>query len=363
MTIALPPVPVMRPVLPTAAAVRPYLEAIDRVRWYSNLGPQEQALRDRLAALVNVSSDQVVTTSSATTALTGAVTVAGSHRWLVPSFTFTATPAAILTTGRDVVFGDVRASDWWLDDASVDDQPDVGWVRVAPFGAPVQAAAMAGRHGPVVIDAAASLGAGDDLSALPRGMCVVFSLHATKVLGAGEGGIVVAGDADTAAELRAWTNFGFAGTRESQQVGFNAKMSEVQAAYAHAALDGWETERAEWQAAAQLCARVTAHLDLGGPPGPTAEVSPYWIVLFPDARITDHVEDVLNKAGIGTRRWWGHGCHLMAAYRDVPRHPLPVTDDIAPRYLGLPRFRDLASEHAERITAALEEARNTCDGW
>ena len=39
----------MRPRLPAAPALRPYLEEIDRNRWYSNHGPLERRLVARLA--------------------------------------------------------------------------------------------------------------------------------------------------------------------------------------------------------------------------------------------------------------------------------------------------------------------------
>jgi dTDP-4-amino-4,6-dideoxygalactose transaminase len=160
-----------------------------------------------------------------------------------------------------------------------------------------------------------------------------------------------------------WTNFGFSGARESQLAGLNAKMSELQAAYAHAVLDGWEQERAEWIAARDRVLRVGDEVGLTTFHASRRQVTPYWIVVLPDAATTDVVERVLEDHGVGTRRWWSRGCHRMPAYADVPHGPLPVTEDVADRYLGLPLYRGLSEADAERIHAALLDARDRADVW
>lgn len=345
-------VPVMRPRAPAAEAVLPRLRSIDAAGWYSNLGPQEQELRGRLADRLNVAPEQVCTAANATLAITGAVRVLGGRRWAAPVFTFAATPAAILAAGAELVLGDIDPETWVLDPATVAAD---GRVPVAPFGAPpdIHRWADAGR---VVHDAAASLGEDIDLSMLPVGQAVVFSVHATKVLGAGEGGIAVFGSADDASRFRAWTNFGFSGTRESQFSGLNAKMSEIQSAYVHAALDGWEIEREEWVSARRT---VRSLADEGGAylfRTSREGINPYTILLLPDDVTLDAAERRLAGASVETRRWWGNGCHTMPAYRHLATGPFPVAERIAARTLGLPMFRGLKEDHASAMASALRTA-------
>jgi dTDP-4-amino-4,6-dideoxygalactose transaminase len=225
---------------------------------------------------------------------------------------------------------------------------------VAPFGARPDLNRWAGC-GRVVHDAAASLGNALDLSGLPAGQAVAFSLHATKVLGSGEGGIVVFGDVADANRFRAWTNFGFAGSREAQVTGVNAKMSEIQACYVHAALDGWEQERAEWAAARERVVRmadtVVVELLRSGD-----GINPYATAVFGDAETTLRVESTLRRHGVGTRRWWSMGCHRMPAYTLLADGTFPVTDDFAGRTLGLPLYRGISDEDVETVRDALEEA-------
>ena len=345
-------IPVMRPVIPETGRLGRRLDAVERSGWFANLGPQEQELRGRFADMLGVPATRVVTTANATLGIVGAAAVLGGERWLVPSFTFPATPAAVMAAGARPVLADVRATDWTLDPSG--HAPD-GIAPVAPFGAPPDLARWVGS-GRVVHDAAASLGADLDLTLLAPGQAVVFSLHATKVLGSGEGGIVVVGDEDTAAQLRAWTNFGFNGSREAQSPGLNAKLSELQACAAHAALDGWATERPEWaesrQRVATMCADIGIELFATSRDG----INPYAIACFPDAATTAHVERTLAERGIETRRWWAAGCHRMPAYRHLADQDLVVTDQVASTTLGLPFFRRMSDGDITAIAEGLHVA-------
>jgi dTDP-4-amino-4,6-dideoxygalactose transaminase len=343
-------VPVMAPRAPTAADALDRLQQIDASGWYSNLGPQERELRERFASRLRVSSSQVATVANATLGLAGAVSTLGGRRWSVPSFTFAATPAAVLAAGAELDLSDIDPRSWVLDPP---DEAD-GWIPVAPFGAPPELGAWAGRER-VVHDAAASLGEDLDLSVLPPGHAVVFSLHATKVLGSGEGGLVIFGDAEDTARFRAWTNFGFSGTRQARAPGINAKLSEVQSAYVHAALDGWEQERTEWSAARRSAVAMADRLGLELVPSSRHGINPYLIAILADEHQAAHVERVLEDRSVGTRRWWST-CHTMPAYRTFASTVYPHSERAAASSLGLPMFRGLSAGHIELIEAALAAA-------
>lgn len=360
-----PAVPVMRPRLPPPSAVRARCEAIDAAGWYSNGGAQVRELESRYAAFLGVDADRVVAVANGTLGIAGAVAISPASWWTVPSFTFPATPSAVLSVGRTPVLADVATDDWWLaadpHDGAVA-RGEEGLLPVAPFGAAVDLARWAGAA-EVVVDAAASLGVRPDLGGLPARWAVVFSLHATKVLGCGEGGLVVLGSAERAAALRAWINFGFDGARESVRVGTNAKMPEVMAAHAHAALDDWDAESADWCAALAVADRLTVAHGLTPQPGIGAEPRPYWTVVLPDADAATGVMRGLAARGVGTRQWWSHGCAGMPAFREVEHRPLPVTEDLAPRVVGLPLFRGLERDGIpDRLDAALAAVRAEV-GW
>lgn len=191
--------PVARPSMPRAEALLPYLERIDASRNYSNFGPLVSELERRLADRLGVAPECLVTVANATAGLTlalGAVAEGRSGVCLMPSWTFVATAHAVVAAGLTPYLVDVDEGSWALTPAlalnalSRIDAPVVAVMPVAPFGAPVDVAAWdrftALTGVPVVIDAAA----GHDTVRSGRSPSVV-SLHATKIMGAGEGGYVV----------------------------------------------------------------------------------------------------------------------------------------------------------------------------
>lgn len=350
---AIAPIPVMRPLLPRAASIEPYLHRIDATRWYSNFGPLEEWLRERFAQRLGCAPSAVVLCASATAALHGLVAIAAPVAWEVPCFTFPAAALAVVQAGKRLRLVDI-------DPHTLRARPtgrDCGRIDVLPFGAGVAAADLDRDGPPVIIDAAASLGAANaELGALRDDDAVVFSLHATKLLGCGEGAVVVCGSAELAARLRCWTNFGFRGERSTLIAGTNAKLSEYGAAVAHAALDEWPATQAAWQAAQALVREVgRAHGLVSLPPHPP-ELTPYWIVRCDDAPTARSIEAACAARGVGTRRWWGDGLHTMPAFRSLATDDYPGTESIAARCLGLPVFCGLSPDEALTIGAALADA-------
>lgn len=343
----------MRPRLPREGAVRPYLERMDASGTYSNRGPLVRELEARYADYLGVSASCVVATANATSGLSGATATAGRRRWLVPDFAFPSPALAVLASGSRLSLHDVCADDWQLEVPRDSTDAGTGLLPVVPFGAPVTLGRWPEAMD-VVVDAAGSLGCAEgSLHALPPTWAVVYSLHATKVLPSGEGGIAVLGDPSWAEGLRAWINFGFRDSRSSVLKGVNAKMPETSAAYALASLDMWPEEREEW-IAAQEC--VSAALsDVAGvterPGGTTA--SPFFVVRFDTPSACTDAERRLADSGIESRRWWG-SLHTMPAFAECERGDIRHATMLAACTLGLPMFRGLGNREADRVRSALE---------
>lgn len=345
----------MKPVLPSAEDVLPRLRQMDESGWYSNFGPQTMELERRLASLLDVSPQQVVTATNATLGLEGVLATSPTSAWTVPAWTFAATVGAGLSVGKELRFVDIDPSTWW----GSGEAP--ARILTSPFG--MWREDVVETDDEVVIDAAATLGQLPSLANMGPRTAVVFSLGATKVLGSGEGGVVVFGDPERAQEFRKWTRHGFGGDRVAQSVGSNAKLSEVAAVYAHAALDNWPEERRQWRQAKAHAAQVEAAVGLEPSPASTLAPTPYWIAQFPDGSTRDLAEAILNSRGVETRRWWQSGSHTMPAHATLPRPDLPHTDDAASLYLGLPMFRGFGETEAQRVHEALSEVRETSRAW
>jgi dTDP-4-amino-4,6-dideoxygalactose transaminase len=364
------PVPIARPRLPTRAAIAPYLDRIDDARWYANNGPLVRELDARLAARLGGGAE-VVTVANGTVALTLALRAAGARPGtlcLMPAWTFVASAHAALDAGLTPYFVDVDPATWMLDPAAV-----CAAIAAAPaqVGAIMPVAAfgripdlnlwrqMADGTGlPVVVDCAAGF---DGLASAP--VPVTVSLHATKTVGAGEGGYVACEDGALIERVRAMSAFGFRGERISTCAAVNAKLSEYAAAVALASLDAWPGDRARFALTAQrLRAGLALTPEIGFQDGWGARwISSVCVVSTPD-RAAPGMSNALRAAGVETRDWWGAGCHVHPAFARCPRAPLPVTERLAASTLGLPYFIDLDEDASARIIEALAETLQVMRG-
>jgi dTDP-4-amino-4,6-dideoxygalactose transaminase len=340
-------IPLLRPKLPPLEKLEPYLRQIDESRWYSNFGPLERQLESRLSERFNAPA---VLFPSGTAALTAALLAFDlpCRTCLVPSWTFVASAAAVVAAQMTPRFGDVNPETWKL---LAKEGVDAVMV-VSPFGAPVALGTWRAwekfTKQRVLVDAAAgfdSVASVEDINSVP----VMISLHATKVLGAGEGGVILCKDEAFIAKLRQVQNFGGTGAIP----GINGKLSEYHAAVGLAALDAWNDRRA---ALAERTERYRAGLaakGIGMVPGfGDGWVSSYCTILrdgpYPRPTIAD-----LAARGIEARQWWGGGVHTHPAFKGYPHEDLPVTEDLARRHLSLPFSPDITLKEIDEVLAAL----------
>jgi dTDP-4-amino-4,6-dideoxygalactose transaminase len=358
-------IPVLRPQLPSAERLAPYLAAIDQTRIYSNFGPQACAFEKRLAAHFGLQTGGITTVANATLGLALALTAQHAQPGTLcamPGWTFVASANAAVLAGLTPYFVDVDPSTWALDPLAVDEEiarapAAIGAVMVvSPFGQPIDYAAWdefkLRTRLPVVIDAAAafdSLQVGETPA--------VVSLHATKVVGAGEGGFVASRNASIVAAIRQRSNFGFNRNHNAEIAGLNAKLSEYHAAIGLASLDIWSEIRATWMSAAHMYREAFASSNrVNFQPG----FGKTWVsstcVVSVDQRVHAQAQQALATAGIETRLWWGKGAHDQPATATFPRARLQVTVNLAKSTFGLPLYQDLERDQAHYIAATLAAA-------
>ena len=343
----------------------PYLHAIDASRTYSNFGPLVAAFEERLATRFGVPDGAVATVANGTVGLTLALNALDARPGtlcVMPAWTFVASAHAASMAGLVPYFVDVDAGTWTIDPETLDgiiaSAPGaVGAVMpVVPFGRPIDVAAwdrFRARTGlPVVIDAATAF---DALT--PGSVPAVISLHATKVFGIGEGGLVLSGDTALVQQIRDRSNFGFAGTREAATAATNGKLSEYHAAVGLAGLDEWPDVRTEWMAVA---AAYREALPESSRVSFQAGFGQSWIASTCVVRLANadalRLAAILHEAGIETRRWWGDGAHAHRGTAALPRTALPVTEALAKSTLALPFFRDLTTRDIQRVAELTREA-------
>nr|WP_314075916.1 DegT/DnrJ/EryC1/StrS family aminotransferase [uncultured Roseococcus sp.] len=360
-------IPVLRPSLPAIDRVVPFLRRIDETRIYTNHGPLWAAFREGFAQWLGhragVDGVCVVPTSSGTTAIEVSLRLRATEArqfCLMPSFTFIASAHAVCNAGLTPFLADVDADALVLTPALAEramrrmPARPAAVLVVSAFGAPPDVEAWEAferEHDvPVVFDAAA---AATSLRRIgPQPLCV--SLHATKVFGIGEGGAVITTDRDAAARIESMIGFGFSsGSRQSDLRGGNYRISEYTAAMGLAVLQEIDAKDAALRRLGAQYAKALAGspAQLQQPSGDDWATMTFNVTL-PRAEAQARL-DRLDAGGVDWRRWWGLGTHQHAAFAELQRDDLSVTDDIAPRVIGLPFFADLAAAQMTRVAACL----------
>ncbi len=355
--------PVLRPRLPDADRLLPYLRQIDDNRIYANFGPLALALAERLGRRFSLRGENVITTASGTAALIGAILGsvgrAGKERplALVPGYTFVATAIAVEACGYQPLFADLGEGHLLLEPADVLHHPlleKIGLVvPVGAFGCGVAQARWRRFRDEtginVVIDGAACFEAvsrapGDFLGDIP----VAISFHATKSFAAGEGGCVVTSELDAAQGIAMALNFGFFGARLCRSASINGKMSEYHAAVGLAELDGWNEKSWALNAVSAHYRECFAEAGLGERFLGAPEIaSCYALFRCGTGAKTRALSEYLEARGIGTRFWYGEGVHKEPHF--MSRASLPNVEKTAATFLGLPVAPDLHAERIEQI--------------
>ena len=271
---------------------------------------------------------------------------------VMPSFTFLAAPAAVVWNNLRPVFVDVDPDSTNVTPQSVAAAITPRTVAIAAchnFGNPCDVsalAAIAAEHAlPLVIDAAHGFGARFEGRPVGAGATVqVFSLSPTKLLVAGEGG-VVATDCDCVARLiRLGREYGNDGGYNAAFAGVNGRMPEVCAATGLAGLEILDEVAARRRQIAALYRAGLAGLPGIGwvkeASGGESSFKDFSITI--DSTISgvsrDGVRRALAEQGIETRTYYDPPCHRQTAFEQFHdrRQNLPVTDALSATSLSLP---------------------------
>ena len=335
-------------------------EAIDRVLESERyiLGPEVSAFEQEFAAYCGC--EHAVGVANGTDAITIALRAMGvgpGDEVVVPSFTFYASVEAIPATGATPVFCDIDAKTYCATAETVHAALTPRTKAVLPvhlFGnmAPVREIEALGV--PVLEDAAQAAGStSPDGRAGAVGAAGTFSFFPSKNLGCfGDGGMITTSDERIAEEAR---TLRFHGSRDKvsyQQIGYNSRLDELQAAILRVQLphlDDW----ADGRRLAGQHYRDAGLGDLIGLPEPTPGSSPAWHLYVVRDPEVERLEAVLSEAGIGHKAYYRTPVHRqepMLAWGE--NAVLPVTEYVAATHLAIPMSPVLTREQADEVVAA-----------
>jgi dTDP-4-amino-4,6-dideoxygalactose transaminase len=311
-----------------------------------------------------------VAVASCTAGLMLALRVSGlSGDVVLPSFTFAATAHAVAWNGLRLVFADIRPDSLLLDPAAADRATGMrasAILATHTYGTPcdVEALGAVARHNGVRLffDAAHAFGSRRGSTMVGGfGDAEVFSLSPTKVLIAGEGGIIATNDDTLAERLRFGRDYGNPGDYDTRFVGLNARMSEFHAATALASFEDLEERIGQRNQLAERYRKVLGDLPgIDFPAVAEGDRSTYkdFTVLIDPERFgmeAAKVAEALAAEGVQTRRYYAPPVHRQRAYRWVgpANGSLPVTDMAAARVLTLPLWTGMGDEQIDGVGTAL----------
>jgi len=351
------------------AAVRGELDAaVGRVLdsgWFI-LGPEGEAFERELARSLGVAD--AVAVANGTDALhlaLRALGVAPGDEVITSSLSAAFTAFAIVQAGARPVFVDVDPDTLNLDPRAVAAAVTARTKALVPvhlYGhpAPLQPLLdLAAERGLAVLEDACQA-----YGALYRGRPVgtiaplgALSFYPTKNLGAlGDGGAILCREAGLAARLRRLRNGGQSDRYRHEELGFNSRLDEIQAAILRVSLahmSGWTARRRE------LAAFYHRELEGAGVSLPVEQdyaTAVYHLFVVRHPR-RDELARRLSAAGVGTLVHYPIPLHRQPAFAAfAPGRDLPVVERAAGEILSLPLYPELTEEQARAVVRAVREA-------
>jgi dTDP-4-amino-4,6-dideoxygalactose transaminase len=211
---------------------------------------------------------------------------------------------------------------------------------------------------PVLEDAAQAAGSTtEDGRPGALGTAGTFSFFPSKNLGCfGDGGMITTSDGGVAEQARTLRFHGSHDKVTYEQIGYNSRLDELQAAILRVQLPHVE----EWAEGRRLGGRHYEEAGLGelvSLPRAVAGSAPAWHLYVVADPQPDRLQAALSGAGIGCKAYYRLPVHRQAAMGQWGGNvDLPGTDQAARTHLAIPMSPVLTREQADEVVAAARTA-------
>ena len=280
------------------------------------------------------------------------------------SHTFAATANSILFTGATPVFVDIERDTYLIDAARIEAAITPRTRAICPvhlFGLVADMdmiQAIADRHGLAVVeDACQAHGAtfrGRRAGSFGHG---AFSLYATKNMTTGEGGLITTNDDRLADWIRVYRNQGMRTRYDFEMLGFNFRMTDIQASIGIVQLDKLDRNTARRQAIAARYDEAFADLPVRLPITPDGRTHVYHQYTVDVGPARDAIVAELRENGVGADIYYPVPVHRQPYIQERGIHvELPVTERAAARTLALPMVPGLTEDEQGTVIDELRAA-------
>jgi len=319
-------------------------------------GTKVAAFEKAFAAFCGVK--HAIATSSGTTALQTAILAHGigpGDEVITTPFTFIASANAVLFVGAKPVFVDIDERTYNIDPRLVEAAITPRTKAILPvhiFGNPCDMEAImdiATRHGLAVIeDACQAHGASVEGQMVGSFGTGCFSFYPTKNITTAEGGIITTNDDELADRARLIRNHGQRQRYRHEIIGYNFRMTEIQAAIGLVQLPKLERFIAARRANAKYLTRnLKGVITPCETPG-CRHVYHQYTIRVSGGR--DRLSEHLRERGIATGIYYPLPVHKQMAYQRLGyTDHLPIAEKVSKEVLSLPVHPALTQEDLDRI--------------
>jgi dTDP-4-amino-4,6-dideoxygalactose transaminase len=352
-------IPVTKTFLPPFEDYQAKLQQIWKSGWLTNNGQFENELTIKLGQYLGISHIELV--ANGMLALQLAIKVLDLKGEIITTpFSYVATTTAIVWEGCTPVFVDIDEKKFCINpdliEAAITEKTSA-ILATHVYGYPCDVekiAEIAKKHNlKVIYDAAHCFGVKlNGQSLLIHGDISTLSFHATKLFHTAEGGAVICRDENVSNRVFVMKKFGHLGEDIYQEIGINAKMSELHAAMGLCILPMIDQIIAKRRQIVTLYDEMIKDSKLQHPKVPQGVEYNYnyYPVLFPShEEMMQARQDLINQ-DIMPRRYFYPSLNTLPYLQQAGYKACPVSENAAMRVLCLPLYFELHKDEIIKIS-------------
>jgi perosamine synthetase len=339
-------------------------------------GKRVQEFESSLRTFLNVK--HVISVNSGTAALHAALLaldIKTGDEVLVPSFTFVATANAVVASGAKPVFVDINTKDYTIDLHDLKKKISKKSKAIIPvhlYGHPADLTELneiANQYSVYIIeDACQSLGSTyKNKQTGTFGTMGCFSMYASKVLTAGEGGAIATNKDEIADTLKMIRNHGMVEGYDTRLLGLNYRLPELSAAIAKIQMKKLKTildlRRRNSLLLSNLLETIIKKYNIKIPQEDQIKKFNWYLYTIAfngtagdDLTIRDHIKKKLIENGIGVAVYYDPPVHKTPFYQKFSLNDhLQNTNWSSEHVLSLPVHPGVSETDIQNIVNVLEK--------
>ena len=338
-------------------------------------GKRVQDFESSLREFLNVK--HAISVNSGTAALHAALLaldIKANDEVLLPSFTFVATANAVVASGAKPVFVDINTKDYTIDLQDLKKKISSKSKAIIPvhlYGHPADLTELneiANQHSIYIIeDACQSLGSTYKHKQTGTfGTMGCFSMYASKVLTAGEGGAIVTNEDKLADTLKMIRNHGMVEGYDTRLLGLNYRLPELSAAIAKIQMKKLKTildlRRRNSSLLSNLLETIIEKYNIQIPQEDQIKKFNWYLYTLAfngsgGVTLRDHIKKKLIENGIGVAVYYDPPVHKTPFYQKFSLNggDLPNTNWSSEHVLSFPVHPGVSEMDIQNIVNVLEK--------